>query len=101
MQFQGLESNPKKDELKTSGADPGCLSGIPEPTFFHPGSRVEKIPDPDPHKQFKHFEPKNKIRNVHPRSRIWIVVHPGSWIRISGPKKHRIPDPDPQHYLSK
>jgi hypothetical protein len=55
MQFQGLESNPKKYELKTSGADPGCLSGIPEPTFFHPGSRVEKIQDPDPHQKFNSF----------------------------------------------
>jgi hypothetical protein len=55
MQFQGLESNPKKYELKTSGADPGCLSGIPEPNFFHPGSRVEKIQDPDPHQKCNSF----------------------------------------------
>ncbi len=27
-------------------ADPGCLSRIPDPTFFHPGSRI-----PDPHQR--------------------------------------------------
>ncbi len=30
----------------TSVADPGCLSRIPDPTFFHPGSRI-----PEPHKR--------------------------------------------------
>jgi hypothetical protein len=30
-------------QLTSSVADPGCLSRIPVPTFFHPGSR---IPDP-------------------------------------------------------
>ncbi len=38
-----------------SVADPGCLSRIPDPTFFHPGSRIpdlgselspSQIPDP-------------------------------------------------------
>jgi hypothetical protein len=30
-------------------ADPGCLSRIPDPTFFHPGSRIRicSIPDPE------------------------------------------------------
>ncbi len=41
-----------------SVADPGCLSRIPDPTFFHPGSRIRtvSIPDlrsriPDPHQR--------------------------------------------------
>jgi hypothetical protein len=29
-------------------ADPGCLSRIPDPTFFHPGSRILI-------KEFKYF----------------------------------------------
>jgi len=34
-----------------SVADPGCLSRIPDPTFFHPGSRILI-------KEFKYFNPK-------------------------------------------
>ncbi len=32
---------------ETSIADPGCLSRIPDPTFFHPGSEIftSLIPD--------------------------------------------------------
>ncbi len=39
------------------------------------------------------------IRVVHPGSRIWMLTstHPGS--RIQGSKRHRIPDPDPQHCM--
>jgi hypothetical protein len=29
--------------LLTNVADPGCLSRIPDPNFFHPGSRFKKI----------------------------------------------------------
>jgi hypothetical protein len=29
-------------------ADPGCLSRIPDPTFFHPGSRIRTVFIPDP-----------------------------------------------------
>jgi hypothetical protein len=29
-----------------SVVDPKCLSGIPDPNFFHPRSSVKKIPDP-------------------------------------------------------
>jgi hypothetical protein len=35
------------------------------------------------------------IRVVHPGSGSWNFTHPGS--RIQGPKRLRIPDPDPQH----
>ncbi len=31
-----------------SVADPGCLSRITDPTFFHPGSRIRTISIPDP-----------------------------------------------------
>jgi hypothetical protein len=32
--------------LFSSVADPECLSWIPDPTFFHPGSKFFSIPDP-------------------------------------------------------
>jgi hypothetical protein len=31
-----------------SVADPGCLSRILDPTFFHPGSRIRTVSIPDP-----------------------------------------------------
>jgi hypothetical protein len=34
--------------LKFSVADPGCLSRIPDPTFFHPRSRIRTVSIPDP-----------------------------------------------------
>ncbi len=81
-----------------SVADPWCLSRIPNPTFFHPGS-------PDPNffhpgsririEEFQYFNPKNGcwalgnlIRVVHPGpdpgSGSWLFTHPGS--RIHGQK---------------
>jgi hypothetical protein len=33
---------------KPSVADPGCLSRIPDPNFFHPGSRIQGQKGPDP-----------------------------------------------------
>jgi hypothetical protein len=33
-------------EEEGSAADRGCLSRVPDPTFFHPGSRI-----PDPHQR--------------------------------------------------
>jgi hypothetical protein len=49
-------------------------SSIPDPNFFHPGSRVKKIPDPgSAPKNLSIFNPKNcfkalgnMIRDVHP-----------------------------------
>jgi hypothetical protein len=35
----------------TSVADLECLSWIPDPNFFHSGSRVKKIPGSDPHQK--------------------------------------------------
>ncbi len=34
-----------------SVADPGCLSRIPDPTFFHSGSRIRTVSIPDPHQR--------------------------------------------------
>ncbi len=36
------------------------------------------------------------IRDIHPGSGFWFFSHPGS--RIQGIKRHRIPDPDSQHW---
>jgi hypothetical protein len=59
--------------LQFSVADPGCLSRIPDPNFFHPGS--EFFPSRTLIKEFKYFTPKicfyalgNMIRVVHPGS---------------------------------
>jgi hypothetical protein len=59
---------PKK---RTSVEDPGCLSRIPDPNCFHPGSRIRIFPSRIPVPDF--------------------FTHPGS--RIQGSKRHRIPDP--------
>jgi hypothetical protein len=57
-----------------SVADPGCLSWIPDPTFFYPGSRIRIFSIPDPHQT-----PKNEFLALENMIR---VVHPGSRIRI-------------------
>jgi hypothetical protein len=66
-------------------SDPGSeflQSRIQYPNFFHPGSRIRifSIPDPDP-QQISIFYPKNcfsalrnMIRDVHPSSRIRILI---------------------------
>jgi hypothetical protein len=38
----------EKNVIMVSEADPGCLSRIPDPTFYHPGSELSpsRIPDP-------------------------------------------------------
>jgi hypothetical protein len=56
--------------LPISVADPGCLSRIPDPTFFHPGSRIRR-------KEFKYFNPKNGFQALALGNMIR-VVHPGS-----------------------
>jgi hypothetical protein len=52
-----------------SVADPGCLSRIPDPTFYHPGSRIRTVSIPDPGsrilvKEFKYFNPKKSKKMV-------------------------------------
>jgi hypothetical protein len=67
-----------------SVADPGCLSRIPDPTFFHPGSRILI-------KEFKYFNPK--------KAKKWFLsskkYDPDCLSRIQGSKRHPIPDPGP------
>ncbi len=48
-----LFRTPKWDSFLTSVVDLGCLSRIPDPIFFHPGSRIQgsRIPDLDPHQR--------------------------------------------------
>ncbi len=86
--------------LCSSVADPGCLSRIPDPIFFHPGSRIRM-------KEFKYFNPEKWFqcsRKYDPgcSSRIPDQVPdflpiPDPGFRIQGSKRHRILDPDPQH----
>jgi hypothetical protein len=67
---------------------------IPVPNFFHPGSRVKKIPG-SASKNLSIYLKKffkaigNMIRDVHPGIGI-LVFYPS---RIQGSKRHRIPDP--------
>ncbi len=53
--------------LLSSVADPGCLSWIPDPTFFHPGSRIRTVSIPDPGSSSKNLSiltPKNSKKMV-------------------------------------
>jgi hypothetical protein len=87
--------------VKISVADPGCLSRIPDPTFFHPGSWI-----PDPNclhpgsririKEFKYFNPKKwflSSRKYDPgcSSRIRMLTFYPS--RIPDPGVKKAPDP--------
>jgi hypothetical protein len=60
-----------------------CGSGmfIPDPTFFHPGSRNVVFPSRIHIKEFKYLNPNSQLGNM------IRVVHPGSGSRM------RIPDP--------
>jgi hypothetical protein len=98
-----MRIRPIKDQLKgdiCSVADSGCLSRIRR-TFFHPGSK--RFPDPG-----SGSTSKNRIiltQNIVSKlseydqgrsSRIRILISYPS--RIQGPKRHRIPDLDPQDF---
>jgi hypothetical protein len=74
-----------------------CGSGMfipdPESEFFHPGSRVGKIPGPDPHQRIKVFLTQKLFL-----SSLKYLLGCSSRIRILifypyRSKKHRIPDP--------
>ncbi len=73
----------------TSVADPGCLSQIPDPNFFHPGSRISI-------KEFKYFNPKKLFLSstkydpgCTSRNRI-LTFYPS---RIPDPGFKKAPDP--------
>jgi hypothetical protein len=55
------QSHPQ-NSLVINGADPGCLSWIPDPNFFHPGSRILGKKDSESGSASKNlsiFNPKN------------------------------------------
>ncbi len=61
-----------------SVADPGCLSRIPDPNFYHPGFRIRIFFHPEYRiriKEFKYFNLKNCFQALGNMIR---VVHPGS-----------------------
>ncbi len=77
-----------------SVADPGCLSRIPDPTFFHPGYRIRIVSIPYPKKWFlssMKYDPGCSSRIPDPGPDFyssWIpdpgyMGHSGSRIRIS------------------
>ncbi len=73
--------------------------------FFHSGSRIQGQKDSGSRirlKEFKNFKPKKSFlgsRKYNPGcssgSGYWFFTDPGS----RGLKRHRIPDPDPQHWI--
>ncbi len=80
----------------SSVADPGCLSRIPDPTFFHPGPRIRTVSIPDPGSSSKNVSiltPK--------KAKKWFLsskkYDPGCSSRIPDPDANflpsRIPDP--------
>jgi hypothetical protein len=89
-----------------SVADSGCLSRILDPKFSIPDPRSEfcpsRIPDPGSvSKNLKSFlSPRKYDPGCSSRIRIsdpdpYFFTHPGS----RGSKRHRIPNPDPQHCI--
>ncbi len=82
---------------KYTGQCGGSGIFIPDPTFFHPRSRIRtvSIPDPgsNPQKKQKNGFLSSKKYDPGCSSRIPMLTfsHPGS--RIQGSKRHPIPDP--------
>ncbi len=66
----------------SSVADPGCLSRIPDPTFFHPGSRIRTVSIPDPGSSSKNLSKKSQKK--------WFL----SSKKYDPGCSSRIPDPD-------
>jgi hypothetical protein len=88
----------------SSDADPGCLSRNPDPTFFHPGSRIRTVSIPDPGsririKEFKYFNPKkNKkwflsSRKYDPGCSSRIPDTDADFLPIQDPGVKKAPDP--------
>ncbi len=68
---------------------------IPNP--FHPGSRGDKIPDPDPQRILVFLTQKTDTKFSQIRS-VMFIMDLVSGSQIQGSQRHRIPDPDPQHF---
>ncbi len=87
-----------------SVADPGCLSRIPDPTFFHPGSRIRTVSIPDPGSSSKNLSiltPKKgkkwflSSKKYDPGCSSRIPDPDADFLpsRIQGSKRYPIPDP--------
>ncbi len=87
-----------------SVADPGCLSRIPDPTFFYPGSRIRTVSIPDPGSSSKNLSiltPKKakkwflSSKKYDPGCSSRIPDPDADFLpsRIQGSKRYPIPDP--------
>ena len=63
---------------RVSVADPWCLSRIPDPTFFHPGSRIRTDSIPDPGSSSKNLSVLTQKNCFQALGNMIRVVHPGS-----------------------
>ncbi len=96
-------------------ADQGCLSWIPDPAFFNPGSLIRTVSIPDPGSSSKYlsiltpkkakkwflsskeYDPGCSSRIPDPGSGCWLSPIPDPGSRGQKGTQSRIPDPDPQH----
>jgi hypothetical protein len=81
--------------LFRSVAGPGCLSWIPDPNSFLPGSRIHI-------KEFMYFNPKKWLLSSRKYDLGSTLIFYPSRITAPGSRgqkgtRSRIPDPDPQH----
>jgi hypothetical protein len=67
------------------------------PPAFIPASPASTLPAGDHTSKVPYLNAVLRIRVVHPGSGSGFFTHSGS--RLQGSKRHRIPDPDPQHCL--
>jgi hypothetical protein len=66
--------------------------------FFHPASRVDKIPGPDPHQRMMYFlTQKTDIKFSKTRSGMFIPDPGFGFFPIPDTGFKKAPDPDPQH----
>jgi hypothetical protein len=85
----------REREDRSSVADPGCLSRIPDPIFFHHRSHIRIFPSqiPDPNFSIQIPDPNFSIPDPNFASRIRIFpsgsdfFHPGSASKNFNPKK--------------
>ncbi len=84
---------------------------IPDPTFFHPGSRIRTVSIPEPGSSSKNLSiltPKKakkwflSSKKYDPGCSSRIPDPDADFLpsRIPGSKRHPISDPDPQHWIS-
>ncbi len=76
--------------------DPGCLSRIPDPNFFHPGSRVKKILDPgsgSASNNLNIFNSKNYFEALRIMIRVFIPDPDLDFLPIPDPGVKKAPDP--------